>query len=68
MNRIVFRLEDKVAVVTGRGLGNRAEAAELLAMNGARLAVIDRDAADVEHVAKKCGGPPPSRAPGRDSR
>ena len=43
--------ENQVAIVTGAGSGIGAAAAELLAARGARVALVDRDAAGLERTA-----------------
>lgn len=60
---IDLKLEGKVAIVTGgtRGLG--AASARLLAADGARLVLSDRDLGDLEAFAKELGSPDVALAP-----
>ena len=51
-----MRLRDKVAVITGAGSGIGRATAQLFAKEGAKLALVDRDAAAVEETAKLIGG------------
>jgi NAD(P)-dependent dehydrogenase (short-subunit alcohol dehydrogenase family) len=51
-----MRLEGQAAVVTGGGSGLGAATAEALAGQGARVAVLDIDAARAEAVASRIGG------------
>lgn len=44
-------LEDQVAIVTGAGSGIGAATAQLLSARGARVALVDRDAAGLERTA-----------------
>jgi NAD(P)-dependent dehydrogenase (short-subunit alcohol dehydrogenase family) len=50
------RLEGKVAVVTGAASGIGRAAAQLFAQRGARLALVDRDAAGVEEARAGLAG------------
>ena len=47
-----MRVQDKVVIVTGAGRGIGKETALLMAREGARVVVCDRDAASVDAVAK----------------
>lgn len=51
-----FRLDHKVALVTGGGVGIGEAIARRLAAAGARVALFDRDGAKAEAVAKSIGG------------
>ncbi len=51
-----MRLKDKIAVITGAGSGIGRATAVLFAQEGAKLALVDRDAAAVEETAKLIGG------------
>jgi 3-oxoacyl-[acyl-carrier protein] reductase len=51
-----MRLRGKTAVVTGAGSGFGAGIAERFALEGARVAVVDIDAASAEAVADRIGG------------
>lgn len=51
-----FRLDGRIACVTGGGAGIGAATARLLAAAGARGVVLDRDAAAAEAVAGEIGG------------
>ena len=51
-----MRLKDKIAVITGAGSGIGRATAVLFAKEGAKLALVDRDAAAVEETAKLIGG------------
>ena len=51
-----MRLKDKIAVITGAGSGIGRATAVLFAQEGAKLALVDRDAAAVEETATLIGG------------
>lgn len=51
-----LQLQDKVALVTGGGQGIGAAIARRLAAEGARVAVVDRDASRAQQVAESCHG------------
>ncbi len=51
-----MRLKDKIAVITGAGSGIGRATAVLFAQEGAKLALVDRDAVAVEETAKLIGG------------
>ncbi|MFM7612607.1 MAG: SDR family NAD(P)-dependent oxidoreductase [Alphaproteobacteria bacterium] len=51
-----MRLKDKIAVITGAGSGIGRATAVLFAQEGAKLALVDRDAAAVEETANLIGG------------
>ena len=51
-----MRLKDKIAVITGAGSGIGRATAVLFAQEGAKLALVDRDAVAVEETAKLVGG------------
>jgi 3-oxoacyl-[acyl-carrier protein] reductase len=51
-----FDLDGRVALVTGGASGIGRGAAERLAANGARIAILDRDAAATEAAAAELGG------------
>jgi 3-oxoacyl-[acyl-carrier protein] reductase len=51
-----MRFEGRVALVTGGGRGIGAATAQLLAREGARVAVSDMDAGTAEEVARPIGG------------
>jgi NAD(P)-dependent dehydrogenase (short-subunit alcohol dehydrogenase family) len=51
-----FRLDGRVALVTGGGQGIGAKICERLAAAGAKVAVFDRDAAKASRVAHEIGG------------
>jgi NAD(P)-dependent dehydrogenase (short-subunit alcohol dehydrogenase family) len=51
-----YPVEDKVVLITGAATGIGRDAAGRLAAKGARLALIDRDAAGVERAAAELGG------------
>ncbi|MCX7630093.1 MAG: SDR family NAD(P)-dependent oxidoreductase [Geminicoccaceae bacterium] len=51
-----MRIEGSGAIVTGGGSGLGAATAEALAGRGARVAIVDRDAASAEAVAARIGG------------
>jgi NAD(P)-dependent dehydrogenase (short-subunit alcohol dehydrogenase family) len=53
---MTFDLTGKVALVTGGGNGIGAACCRVLAVNGARIAVVDRDGAAAERVAREIGG------------
>jgi RNA polymerase sigma factor (sigma-70 family) len=50
-----MRLKDKIAVITGAGSGIGRATAVLFAQEGAKLALVDRDAVAVEETAKRAG-------------
>ena len=50
-----FRLDGKVAIVTGASSGIGAAIAEAMAQAGARVALVGRDEARLEAVAERCG-------------
>jgi 3-oxoacyl-[acyl-carrier protein] reductase len=52
----IFRLDGKVALVTGGGIGIGEAICRRLALGGARVAVFDRDAANARRVAADVGG------------
>ncbi len=49
----LFRLDDKVSAVTGAGAGIGASIARLFAAQGARVALLERDGAAGERVARE---------------
>jgi 2-dehydro-3-deoxy-L-rhamnonate dehydrogenase (NAD+) len=53
-----FRLDGKVALVTGGGQGIGAAVCRRLATAGAKVGVLDRDAARAQRVALEIGGVP----------
>jgi 3-oxoacyl-[acyl-carrier protein] reductase len=52
----LFRLDGRVALVTGGGQGIGAAIARRLAQAGARVAILDRNPSSAEDVARTCGG------------
>lgn len=52
----MFRLQNKVALVTGAGSGIGAAIAETFAQAGARVLIVDRDRTAGETIARKIGG------------
>ena len=55
MTKSPFRLEDRVALITGAGSGIGEAMARLFAQNGARVAVADRDPKNGRRVAREIG-------------
>lgn len=51
-----MNIQNYVAIVTGGGSGLGAETARLLAKNGAKVAVFDRNVQNAEQVAKEING------------
>ncbi|HEV2124719.1 MAG TPA: SDR family NAD(P)-dependent oxidoreductase, partial [Chloroflexota bacterium] len=49
-------LTDKVALVTGAGSGIGAASAKHMAAAGAKVALVDIDAADLQKIAEDIGG------------
>lgn len=58
----MFRLDDKIAVVTGGGSGIGLATARRLAQAGSWVTVIDRDPAAAEAAARDIGGRLPPRS------
>src|SRR6185369_17257020 len=56
MTATFFRLDSKVAMVTGGGQGIGASICQRLAAAGAKVAVFDRDAARAQRTAHEIGG------------
>src|SRR5215831_3920228 len=51
----MFRLDDKVAIVTGAARGIGAATTRVLARQGARVAAADLRLEEIERLSKQCG-------------
>ena len=63
-----YRLDGRVAIVTGASSGIGAAIAEAMSQAGASVVLVGRDAARLERTAAACGGRARDRRRGRDRR